>query len=254
LIIDDDPPPPPEFLAADVRVIEGSSGTTEVPLPLSRLAAQSRQRGPSTLDPNQLVTLDYATADGTATAFADYLPSAGTLTFDGEPSPRLRVLGDTLAEPNETFFVDFSNPNNAVLDGARATVTIVDDDANRPPSCSGVVADKSVLWPPNHKLRPISLSGASDPDGDAVALHVTRVSQDEPVVGVADAALVPTPGQVRLRAERDGRGDGRVYRIEFSATDARGASCSSAVRVSVPHSRRSAAVDSAPPSYDSYGS
>ena len=46
-----------------------------------------------------------------------------------------------------------------------------------------------------------------------------------------------------LRAERAGTGDGRVYRIEFIASDDK-ESCTGAINVSVPHSRNSKAVDS----------
>jgi hypothetical protein len=42
-----------------------------------------------------------------------------------------------------------------------------------------------------------------------------------------------------------------VYRIAFTASDGRGGSCSGTAKVSVPRKKRKAAVDSAPPSYDS---
>lgn len=121
---------------------------------------------------------------------------------------------------------------------------------NSPPVCSGVSPSRTSLWPPNHKLRTITLSGASDPDGDPVTVSVTGVTQDEPVNGKADgntspdAMLGPGGDRVRLRAERSGRGDGRVYRIAFTASDPSGASCSGGRTVSVPHHRGAPAVDS----------
>ena len=48
--------------------------------------------------------------------------------------------------------------------------------------------------------------------------------------------------QVKLRAERSGRGDGRVYTIAYAAKDPSGASCSGTVTVTVPHDRRGRAV------------
>jgi WD40-like Beta Propeller Repeat len=123
--------------------------------------------------------------------------------------------------------------------------------SNRPPDCSNVTASPDTLWPPNHKLVPVSLSGATDPDGDQVTLTITGVTQDEATRGSPDAALGPAANQVRLRAERDGAGDGRVYRIAFTASDGRGGACSGTARVSVPRKKRKPAVDSAPPSYDS---
>ncbi len=68
------------------------------------------------------LSVDYATADVTATAPADYLAASGTLTFaPGETSKQVTVLvnGDLLDEANETFRVNLSNPVNATIaDGA----------------------------------------------------------------------------------------------------------------------------------------
>jgi hypothetical protein len=122
---------------------------------------------------------------------------------------------------------------------------------NRPPDCSAVAVAPSILWPANGKLRIVELAGASDPDGDPVTLSVDGVTQDEPLTRRYDARLTTDPGVVRIRAARDPRGDGRVYRIAFTASDG-SASCSGAVKVSVPRHRNRAAIDSAPPSYDSF--
>jgi hypothetical protein len=122
---------------------------------------------------------------------------------------------------------------------------------NRPPECSNVTAAPDMLWPPNHRRVPVSLSGATDPDGNQVILTVTGVTQDEPTRRSPDATLGPASDQLTLRATRSGRGDGRVYRIAFNATDGRGGECSGTTTVGVPRRKNRAAVDSAPPSYDS---
>ena len=131
-------------------------------------------------------------------------------------------------------------------------------EPNRPPDCSGVTANPATLWPPNHKLQTVTLSGAADPDGDAPTLTITGVTQDEPVRTSEngdpspDAVAGPASNQVSLRAERSGSGDGRVYRIAFRATDKRGASCMGSVIVGVPHDRRSRVAVESPASYDSF--
>jgi hypothetical protein len=124
---------------------------------------------------------------------------------------------------------------------------------NQPPDCSGVAATPNTLWPANGKLRRIEVAGATDPDGDSVTLSITGVTQDEPVRGAPDAVRGPGDSAVPLRADRDPRGDGRVYTIAFEATDGEGGSCEGVASVSVPRHRSVAAVDSAPPSYDSFG-
>jgi Tol biopolymer transport system component len=124
---------------------------------------------------------------------------------------------------------------------------------NMPPDCSGVSAAPSTLWPPNNRLVPVSLMGATDPDGDPITITIDAVTQDEPVGNDADAKANSLSGQMALRAQREGMGDGRVYRIAFTASDNRGGECLGSATVSVPHDRATAAIDSAPPSYDSFG-
>jgi dipeptidyl aminopeptidase/acylaminoacyl peptidase len=129
---------------------------------------------------------------------------------------------------------------------------------NEPPDCSGVEASPSVF---DRVLRTrfvsVRLEGAADPDGDAVSIAIDGVTQDEPVTGPGDpthpdAGEGLRPGEVRLRSERAPRGDGRVYRIAFTATDSGGGSCTGTATVSVPRHKRREAVDTAPPSYDSF--
>jgi hypothetical protein len=127
---------------------------------------------------------------------------------------------------------------------------------NRPPDCSSVAASRPVLTTVNRRLVPIALDGATDPDGDPVTLTIDGVTQDEPVLGSGDPtspdAVDEGDRQTRVRAERNPHGDGRVYRIAFTASDGKGGSCSGTATVSVPRKARKLAVDSAPPSYDSF--
>jgi Mg-chelatase subunit ChlD len=130
---------------------------------------------------------------------------------------------------------------------------------NTPPSCGTVKLGTTALWPPNHKLVSITASGATDGDiGDSATLVIDAVTQDEAINGLGDGdtapdAVLSTPlsNKVSLRAERSGGGDGRVYRVHYTATDTHGATCSGEATVGVPHDHHSAPVDSAPPSFDS---
>ena len=77
------------------------------------------------------VSVDYATANGTATTGADYQTANGTLNFAaGQTSQQLtvHVNGDLLDEIDETFFVNLTNPSNATLADAQGLGTITDND------------------------------------------------------------------------------------------------------------------------------
>ena len=82
------------------------------------------------------VSVQYATADGTATDGEDYQSTRGTLHFPAGSAAPLRiavtVTDDTVAEATETFTVRLSNAQGAALADAEATATgtIHDDDGD----------------------------------------------------------------------------------------------------------------------------
>ena len=102
-------------------VTEGNNGTQNAVFNLS-LSAPS----------GSTVTVDFATADGSASAPTDYLATSGTATFNpGQVSKQIvvQVVGDIAVEPNETFSVNLSGPTNATIAGAGFGLgTITDND------------------------------------------------------------------------------------------------------------------------------
>src|SRR5438552_7592376 len=81
---------------------------------------------------NLSVNVNFATANGTATAASDYLATSGTLTFNpGDLTKTINVTinGDQLFEPDETFTVNLSNPVNTTISRGTGTGTILNDDA-----------------------------------------------------------------------------------------------------------------------------
>jgi hypothetical protein len=81
---------------------------------------------------NLVVKVDFATADGTATAGPDYQSTNGTLTFapgDLSATITVPVNGNTADEANKTFFVNLTNPQNATVADAQGSGTILNDDA-----------------------------------------------------------------------------------------------------------------------------
>jgi hypothetical protein len=108
--------------------------------------------------------------------------------------------------------------------------------------CSDAVASPGLLWPPNHNLVPISVLDVTDPNGGTLTITFTGVLQDEPVEGTGSGGTSPDATgvgttNVSVRSERDGKGNGRVYHISFSATTSSGESCTGAVTVGVPKSQ-----------------
>jgi len=114
------PPPPPTLRIADApAVMEGNVGNVSVSFTVTLSAAST-----------ETITVAYATGNGTATS-GDYAAASGTLTFvAGETSQTVTVLviGDRLAEPNETFVVNLSGPTNATIADGQGVGTITDDE------------------------------------------------------------------------------------------------------------------------------
>ena len=103
---------------ADARANEGTDAAAAFEVRLSNAAAGT-------------VTVDYATADGTATAGADYTATSGTLTFaPGETSKwvNVPVLDDAVDEGEETFTLRLSNATGAPIGDGEAVGTITNDD------------------------------------------------------------------------------------------------------------------------------
>ena len=122
----------PSVSAGNGSVGEGTVGTNDLTFTVSLSAAS-----------DQTVTVDYATADGSATQPADYAQTSGTLTFaPGETSKSVtvQVNGDTLDEADETFTLGLSNAGNATIADASGTGTITDDD----PPVSASIDDVTV--------------------------------------------------------------------------------------------------------------
>jgi hypothetical protein len=117
-ITDDDPSP--SISIDDVVVGEGDSGTTDAVFTVSLSAISGRT-----------VTVDWATADGTAVHPSDFSAGSGTATFDpGETSQTVNVTvkGDTDLELDEAFTVVLTSPTNATVTDGTGTGTILDDE------------------------------------------------------------------------------------------------------------------------------
>ena len=221
----------------------------------------------------------------------------------------------------------------------------IDEPRYSPPNCDTAKPNKTILWPPNHKLQKIKITGVTDPDDDSsggsssshdsssssshdssssshssgdsedessddsnsssssshdsssgsssshgsssgsssshdssnssnshskddsdddsssssddsdnesdddITIKITSIQQDEPVNGLGDGDTSPDgfgvgTSTAKVRAERSGLENGRIYIIGFEATNEAGASCTGSVTVGVPHDKKSTPIDS----------
>lgn len=124
---------------------------------------------------------------------------------------------------------DLSDPT-PVDNASAATITAV----NPAPVISGLSVEKSLLWPPNGKMNTVTVnySVTDNCPGTVCSLSVTN---SEARCSPASDARVLDGHTVSLRADRDGRGSGRVYTIPVTCTDSAGAVTVQSVAVRVPH-------------------
>jgi hypothetical protein len=108
-----------------------------------------------------------------------------------------------------------------------------------PPVITDPAAHPSMLWPPNHKMRSVGLNYSSSDNFPAAVTCALSVVSDEPVTSEGDLTApdwtVESTAGVKLRSERAGDGDGRLYTITVTCTDAQGNISSKSATVSVPH-------------------
>jgi hypothetical protein len=113
-----------------------------------------------------------------------------------------------------------------------------------PPVIERIVATPDVLRPPNHKMVLVTLNVSAFDNCDlAPFCQIISVSSNEPENGLGDGDMAPDweiTGNLtaNLRAERSGKGSGRVYTITVRCTDYAGNSSEGQTTVTVPHDKK----------------
>ena len=191
---------------------------------------------------------------------AECTSPAGTPVELGWPTvsdvcdPTLVVTNDApalfpLATTTVTWTARDDSDNTA---SAAQLATVVD---TTPPEISLSVSP-TVLWPPNHKMQAISATITVSDICDAVpAVRLVSITSNEPDNGLGDgdtvediqgASLGEDDREFELRAERSGKGNGRVYTITYEAMDASGNTAVARATVKVPKSQGTKVLASTP--------
>jgi hypothetical protein len=186
----------------DVTVTEGTGGpATPATFTVSLLG------GPSTTP----VTVHYATADGTATAPADYAATSGDLSFPPGATTEtvtVPVVPDSVDEPNETFTLNLSAPSTGVsIQDGQGIGTIVDDDRDGTFSCTATAADVIGVTAATANLQDMPCADDTDTVASVsldaglinVSAHALTASTD---VTPDDLTLAPAAGDQAASAAR----------------------------------------------------
>jgi serralysin len=106
-------------LSANQTIVEGNTNPQNVTYTVTLSNAST-----------QTITVQYATANGTAIAASDYTSTSGTLTFNPGVTSQvinIPILNDSLNEANETFTLNLASPINASLGTAKTATTTITD-------------------------------------------------------------------------------------------------------------------------------
>jgi acetyl esterase/lipase len=160
----------------------------------------------------QLVTVDYRTVDGTATAGSDYVAAQGTVAFlPGQTSATvpLRIIGDGDIEPEETLSLELTNAIGATIATPQTTIEISNDDLSYRAAAAwtyatidGIALRATVFAPvaadgPRPVILWIAGDNAYDANDDSLAaLRQTARGYTVVRLSYRSPAVAPFPAQI----------------------------------------------------------
>ena len=200
--------------------------------------------GPSNQPPN---CSGAAIADKSANGNCQATISGADVTgvTDPDPDDVLTITVEpTTLDLGDNYVTVTANDGNGGTCSTDIIVSVIDYTA---PALT-IGTETLGMWPPNHKYKTFTLNdfgvNASDNCG-SVSAAITNVDSDEPddAKGGGDGnttndIVMVNSSTVKLRAERAGNGDGRVYTITVTAEDGSGNTAQATCEVIVPHDRK----------------
>jgi glucose/arabinose dehydrogenase len=177
----------PALSIDNVSITEGNSGTTTAAFTVSLSSTSS-----------QNVTVNYATANGTATSGSDFVATSGTATITaGQLSTTVNVTinGDTTFEANETFFVNLTNPVNATISDNQGIGTINNNDSVPSISINDVSVTEGNAGSATAGFT-VSLTNPSDQTITVNYATAAGTATADSDYATTSASLTFTPGQI----------------------------------------------------------
>ena len=168
----------------------------------------------------------------------DYRPLVGVTAYSEVTLTQVPAPGTVLNGASD-YIIRMTATDKA---GNSATCALIVTTLDvTPPVLSTVTVNTPVLFPANHKMREVKLAYTATDNCTPVTTTLS-VSSNEPANTTGDGHTGPdweivNDHRVKLRAERSGTGEGRVYTITVKASDAYGNTSTETVTVSVPHNQ-----------------
>ncbi|MEO8763670.1 MAG: choice-of-anchor tandem repeat GloVer-containing protein [Ginsengibacter sp.] len=153
------------------------------------------------------------------------------------------TLQQTSGKPGDAFFPVGTTINTFVATSASGKKDScsfkIEVRDSRGPIITPVLPYPAILWPADHTMRNVSINYFAW-DHCGTASCVLDVKSDEPVSGTGPGDKSPDwvivdNHHVKLRAERSGNGNGRVYTVTVTCSDASGNTTARKTRIFVPH-------------------
>jgi hypothetical protein len=154
----------------------------------------------------------------------------------GSPTVTVQPASGTFFQVGTTTVTATATDANGNTATCSFTVTVNDVES---PVINSLLVRPPVLWPPNHKMKNVDVDYTSTDNCPGPITCSITVTSDEPENGTGDGDLAPdwdilNDHHIKLRAERAGNGDGRIYSVKVTCTDAHGNTASGTRIVLVP--------------------